>query len=306
MLEISFIAGKAGRLDVVLASEVRGISRSKAAESARLGRVCVNGKNAKPSFAVSPGDVVRLQMPQLMPLQPQAEDIPLDTVYEDEYVVVVAKPRGMVVHPAAGNWNGTMVNALLHRLGSEFCQKGIRPGIVHRLDKDTSGLLMVAKTHEAKLELQQQLAARKTRREYLAIAIGVPKQLNGVVNLPIARHPVKRKQMAVVEGGRHAVTHYRVLENLGGFCLLGLRLETGRTHQIRVHMAALGHPILGDPVYGSKHYPNNIQKIEGQLLHAAMLGFKHPATGQWMEFEAEPPQVFEDILAKLRARHQGG
>lgn len=279
------------------------MSRSKAAVLARSSQVLVNDKVAKANHILYPEDVVRYEPPAPAPILLTPEDIPLKILYEDDDVLVLDKPRKMVVHPAVGNWSGTLVNALLwhwQKDGISITDESsalMRPGIVHRLDKDTSGVLMVAKNDYALKNLHNQLHERTVLREYLAITIGTPKQEKGSVDSPIARHKTDRKKMAVVEGGRRAVTHYEVVEALRGYSLLRLRLETGRTHQIRVHMSSIGFPILGDSPYGGQ--PKGVIRADGQLLHARMLGFTHPRTGMELRFETPPPQYFTDILNLL-------
>ncbi|MFZ5632844.1 MAG: RluA family pseudouridine synthase [Bacillota bacterium] len=287
------------RLDVFLSGENPELSRSHIQKLIDGGMVEVNGLPAKASHRVKPGDSVILRVPP--PVEPvvEPEPIPLDIYYEDADVVVVNKPRGMVVHPAEGNYSGTLVNALLNRCRDLSGINGVmRPGIVHRLDKDTSGLLMVAKNDFAHLELARQLSARTVERRYLAMAHGVLKSDRGVVDAPIGRHPRDRQKMAVVaRNGKPAVTHYRVLESYRDLSYLELRLETGRTHQIRVHMAYLGHPLLGDLKYGPGR---NRFGLEGQFLHAGLLGFVHPRSGEKMAFEAPLPGDLQGILDKLR------
>lgn len=224
----------------------------------------------------------------------------MNIVYEDEDLLVVNKPQGMVVHPAAGNYTGTLVNALLYHCGDSLSAINgvVRPGIVHRIDKDTSGLLVVAKNNEAHLKLSEQIKARKAVRRYYALLNGLLK-VDGTVNKPIGRHPAMRKKMAVVQGGREAVTHYRILEQFTGYTLVECILETGRTHQIRVHMASIGHSVAGDPVYGLKKEKFNLQ---GQLLHAKTIWLVHPRTGEYMEFSSELPAYFTAVLNKLRKK----
>ena len=282
-----------GRLDVFIAAHA-GITRSQVKNLIGQGGVTVNGRPAKASQIVSAGDVVHwtVEPPKSAAALPQ--DIPLDIVYQDADIAVVNKPRGMVVHPAAGNRDGTLVNALLFQIGDLSGIGGeIRPGIVHRLDKETSGLLVVAKNDAAHLSLSGQIKAKQARRVYRAVLDGVLKTDGGTVNQPVGRHKTDRKKMAVVPGGRSAVTHYRVLERLRGHTYVECILETGRTHQIRVHMKFLGHPVTGDEIYGKK-YPC------GQLLHAYRLGLVHPRTGEAMEFTAPLPAYFEEALEKLR------
>ncbi len=237
-----------------------------------------------------------------MPLEPlklEAENIPLDIVYEDEDIIVVNKPQGMVVHPAVGHPSHTLVNALLyHTRDLADSPEGFRPGIVHRIDKDTSGLLMVAKNAAARESLEKQLAAKSNKRQYLAIVHGNFAEEEGTIDAPIGRNPKDRKQMAVVEKGKSAVTHFKVLEQYQGYSLVECQLETGRTHQIRVHMAYIGHPLAGDPLYG----PRKTLPGHGQFLHAKTLGFEQPSTGEWLEFSVQPPEIFQQTVADLRKK----
>jgi 23S rRNA pseudouridine1911/1915/1917 synthase len=293
-------AGDAGRrLDVFLAAETPELSRSHIQKLIAEGMAEVNGTPARSSYRLKPADSVVLRVPP--PLEPvvEPEPIPLDIYFEDACVVVVNKPRGMVVHPAEGNRSGTMVNALLYHCRDLSGIGGfIRPGIVHRLDKDTSGLLMAAKNDFAHLELARQLSERKVERRYLALAHGIFKNDRGVVDAPIGRHPRDRQKMAVTpESGKPAVTHYNVLGRHGNFTYLELKLETGRTHQIRVHMSFLGHPLVGDVKYGPAR---NIFGLEGQFLHAAALGFTHPRSGERMSFEAPLPGELQVVLDGIR------
>ncbi|SHI52075.1 RluA family pseudouridine synthase [Desulfofundulus thermosubterraneus] len=287
------------RLDVFLAKENPDLSRSHIQRLIAEQQVTVNGEPARSSYRVKPGDEVVLKIPLPRELEVVPENIPLDIYYEDADVVVVNKPRGMVVHPAEGNYSGTLVNALLFHCRDLSGVNGImRPGIVHRLDKDTSGLIMVAKNDFAHLELARQLKDRRVTRRYTALAHGNFKEDRGTVDAPIGRHSRDRQRMAVVgRGGRHAVTHYEVRERFGQYTLLELKLETGRTHQIRVHMAYLGHPLVGDLKYGPARPHFGLQ---GQFLHAATLGFHHPRWGEYLEFTAPLPGELVDILARLR------
>lgn len=287
------------RLDVYLAREARELSRSYIQKLLAEGRVTVNGRAARASYRVKAGDVVILEIPELEGLDLAPEAVPLDIYYEDGDLLVVNKPRGMVVHPAEGNYRGTLVNALLYHCRDLSGISGVeRPGIVHRLDKDTSGLLVVAKNDAAHLDLAAQLKERRVTRRYLALVHGWVKGDKGTIDAPIGRDPRDRQKMAVVaRNAREAVTHYRVLERLGNYTLLELRLETGRTHQIRVHLAFIGHPVAGDPKYG----PHRIHfGLEGQFLHAAVLGFNHPRTGAYLEFSAPLPLELEAVLRGLR------
>ena len=287
------------RLDVFLA-ERADLTRSRAEKLIRDGLAQVDEKRVeKPGLTLKAGQAVELTVPEVKPSTVEAQDIPLEIVYQDDDLAVVYKPSGMVVHPAAGNPDGTMVNALLMHLdGLSGIGGEIRPGIVHRIDKDTSGLLLVAKNDRAHVKLAEQIAAHSIERAYRAIVIGHMKADEGDVDAPIGRHPTDRKKMAIVPGGREARTHWRVLEPLRGATLLECVLSTGRTHQIRVHMASLGHPVLGDPVYGPKKSPYPVEG--GQLLHAFRLGFVHPTTGEFMKFEAEPEPRFMEWYRKLR------
>ena len=286
------------RLDVI-AAQAADITRSRAGALIKDGLVLVNGiAQIKAGLKLKAGDCITVTLPDAAPSEVVAQDIPLDILYQDEDLAVVYKPSGMVVHPAAGNPDGTLVNALMHRLDHLSGIGGeIRPGIVHRIDKDTSGLLLVAKNDFAHLSLSEQIKEHSVQRAYMAIAIGGMKQEEGSVEGPIGRHPVDRKKMAIVPDGRYAMTHWRVLEELKGATLLECRLTTGRTHQIRVHMASIGHPLLGDPLYGPKKMPHPVHG--GQLLHAFRIGFVHPRSGEEMLFEAPPEQRFENWRRKL-------
>lgn len=287
------------RIDA-FAAAAAGITRSRAAALIAYGRVLLNGRAAVKSDRVTVGDSVTLAIPAPEEYNITPENIPLDIVFEDDDLLVVNKPKGMVVHPAAGNYRGTLVNALMYRCGDTLSGINgvLRPGIVHRIDKNTSGLLVVAKNDLAHTGLAEQLKTHTLAREYSAVVYGGFKEENGTVNAPIGRHPVKRKQMAVVrENGKEAVTHYTVVSRFNGFTQLKLRLETGRTHQIRVHMAYIGHPVAGDDVYGPKKV---ITELCGQCLHAGKIGFIHPRSGEHMEFTAPLPEYFGNFLKKLQ------
>lgn len=286
------------RLDI-LASEAAQITRSRAGTLIREGRVTVDGEaQTKPGFKPRAGQTIGVHIPEPQPAGVQAENIDIDILYQDADVAVVFKPSGMVVHPAAGNETGTLVNALLNRLDNLSGIGGeIRPGIVHRIDKDTSGLLLIAKNDRAHVSLSEQIRAHSVHRAYQAIVIGGMKQESGTIDAPIGRHPTDRKKMAIVAGGREACTHWQALRPLRAATLIEARLTTGRTHQIRVHMASIGHPVLGDPVYGPKKSPYPV--TGGQLLHAYRIGFVHPATGEEMLFTAPPEERFLHWLKKL-------
>ena len=291
------------RLDAFLAAAF-SLSRSAAERLIEQGRVTLSFGEPNKKYRLKGGEEIELRLPDLAPAEATPQDIPLDIVYEDEDIVVVNKPSGMVVHPAAGNPDGTLVNALLHHCkGSLSGIGGVeRPGIVHRIDKDTAGLLVVAKNDAAHLALSEQLKTHTVSRVYEAIAIGNFKEDRGTVNAPIGRHPVHRKQMAIVrrEGeGREAITHYEVLGRFGQMTHIRCRLETGRTHQIRVHMASLGHPLLGDPVYGgdgTRFEAKHRTLIKGQCLFAGELSLIHPSKGEQMTFRAPIPPEFKELL----------
>ena len=288
------------RLDKFIADSGIELSRSAAVSLIDSGGVTVNGKAENKKYKLAIGDEVNVRIPEPVPYEAKAEDIPLDIVYEDSDLLVVNKPKGMVVHPAAGNYEGTLVNALLFHCGDSLSGINgvLRPGIVHRIDKDTSGLLIVAKNDYAHKLLAEQIKEHSFTREYEAVVFGNLKDESGTVDAPIGRHPVDRKKMCITQkNSKNAVTHYRVLERLKGYTYIQCKLETGRTHQIRVHMASLGHPVAGDLVYGVK---NERVPFTGQCLHARKIGFVHPVTKTYMEFTSPLPAYFEQFLTKLR------
>ena len=287
------------RIDSVLSLLLEGYSRSYIQKLISGNKIYVNNNYVKKNYLLSSNDIVRVIMPEPTPSEAVAEDIPLDIVYEDEHLIVVNKAKGMVVHPAAGNLSGTLVNALLYHCGSLSVINGEeRPGIVHRIDKDTSGLLVCAKSDEAYRGLQKQFSEHSITRVYRAVVYFGFDEDSGTVDAPIGRDPKNRLKMAIVNDGKRAITHWRVKERFNGFTEIEARLETGRTHQIRVHMTSINHPLLGDEVYGNvKKHP---YKTEGQMLHAGILGFVHPVTGQFMEFTSEPPDIYLNTLEKLK------
>lgn len=292
------------RLDVYV-FETLGITRSSAQGMIDAGLVTVNGKAEGKNYRLRLGDDIEIEEQEPKELNVEAENIPLDIVFEDDDIIVINKPSGMVVHPAPGNESGTLVNALLyHCKGSLSGINGvIRPGIVHRIDKDTSGLLVVAKNDESHVFLSSLLKDHGIKRVYHAIVVGHYKENSGTVNAPIGRHPVDRKKMAVVAGGREAITHYEVIEEYPSFTYARFQLETGRTHQIRVHTSYIGHPIIGDEVYGggkTTFEKNNKALLDGQILHAKILSFPHPRTKEIVTFECELPDNFQKLLEKLR------
>ncbi|MDE6492916.1 MAG: RluA family pseudouridine synthase, partial [Lactobacillus sp.] len=286
-----------GRLDKYISDKIPDLSRTRVKELVKEGNILVNSKKEKVSYKVQENDQISVIVPAVKPLNIEPEDIPLDIIYEDADVIVVNKPQGMVVHPSAGHPDHTLVNALLyHTRDLADSPEGFRPGIVHRIDKDTSGLLMIAKNAKARESLEDQLAHKTNKRQYLAIVHGNFGEEDGLVNAPIGRNPHDRKKMAVVENGKNAITHFKVLEQFNGYSLIMCQLETGRTHQIRVHMAYIGHPVAGDPLYG----PRKTLKGKGQFLHAKVLGFEQPTTHEWLEFQVDPPHIFEERLSELR------
>ena len=293
-------ADQAGeRLDAFLARSLPDLTRSAAQRLLEEGAVTLGGKPAKKNTKTAPGDVVEVILPDPQPVEVVPQNIPLDIVYEDADVIVVNKPVGLVVHPAPGHPDGTLVNALLYHCGESLSgiNGELRPGIVHRIDRDTSGLIIAAKNDRAHLALSAQLQDHTLARVYQAVVVGNLREDSGTVNAPIGRHPVDRKKMAIEpRNGRPAVTHWRVLARYPGYTHVECRLETGRTHQIRVHMASIGHPLLGDTVYGSKKpWPG----LAGQCLHARKLRFLHPATGEPVEVECPLPDWFEKVLKQL-------
>jgi len=289
------------RIDKIISSEIEDISRSGVQSLIKDGLVKANGKIILKSAKLSQGDEIVVSIPNPVELDVLAENIPIDIVYEDDDLLVVNKKKGMVVHPALGNYNGTLVNALMYHCGNSLSGINgvVRPGIVHRIDKDTSGLLIVAKNDFSHTRLAEQIKEHSFKREYRAVVYGKIKTDEGTVDAPIGRNPNDRKKMTVTSVGsfRNAVTHYVVDGLYDGFTEITLRLETGRTHQIRVHMAYIGHPVAGDVVYGPK---KAITSLNGQCLHAGLIGFIHPRTGDYMEFRAPLPEYFTNFILKLR------
>ena len=287
------------RLDAFLASSLDGLTRSQAARLIESGEVAVNGKTAGKSYKLAGGEDIAVTLPEPEPVEAVPQGIPLDVVYEDADVIVVNKPSGMVVHPAPGHPDGTLVNALLYHCAGTLSGIGgaLRPGIVHRIDRDTSGLIIAAKNDAAHQYLSAQLADHTLARTYECIVVGALREDRGTVDAPIARHPTDRKRMAVVAGGREAVTHWEVIARYPGYTHVRCRLETGRTHQIRVHMAYIGHPILGDTVYGAK---KEVPGLTGQCLHAVGLRFLHPRTHEVVELSCPLPEEFTRMLQKIR------
>lgn len=288
------------RIDKFLAENNPQLTRSAIQKIIDDGGVTINDTVISKNYKCKEGDSISITVPDAKPMEALSENIPLDIVYEDDDLLVVNKPKGMVVHPACGNWSGTLVNALLHHCGDSLSGINgvIRPGIVHRIDKDTSGLLIVAKNDFAHLHLAQQIKEHSFTRAYETVVYGNIKEDSGTINQPIGRNPKDRKKMAVTfKNSKNATTHYQVIQRYNGFTHIRCILETGRTHQIRVHTAHIGHPVAGDEVYGPKKV---ITKLNGQCLHAKHIGFVHPRTQQWLEFETELPAYFTDFIKTLK------
>lgn len=290
------------RIDKYLSAQMETLSRSYLQKLLKEGQVFVNGAAVKPNYKVARKDEIRVSLPKEQEPEIEAENIPLDILYEDTDLLVVNKPKNMVVHPAAGHYEHTLVNALMYHCRNQLSGINgvLRPGIVHRIDKDTTGALVVCKNDMAHQGLAEQLAVHSITRRYRAVVHGNLKENTGTIEGTIGRHPTDRKKMTMnVKNGKPAVTHYQVLERLNGYTYVECRLETGRTHQIRVHMAAIGHPLLGDELYGPKKCP--VKNLQGQTLHAMVLGFQHPGTKTYMEFTAPLPEYFQNLLKKLKS-----
>lgn len=288
------------RIDKFLTESCPDYTRSFLQKLLKSELVEVNGKPVKSSYKTAAGDTVTFEVPEAVEAEITAQEMPLDILYEDEDVILINKPKGMVVHPAAGHYEGTLVNGLMHHCREQLSGiNGVmRPGIVHRIDMDTTGVLIVCKNDLAHNSIAEQLKVHSITRKYYAVVFGSLKDDEGTIHAPIGRHPNDRKKMSInSKNGKDAVTHYKVLERFHGYTLVECRLETGRTHQIRVHMASIGHPLLGDQVYGPAKQPFRLQ---GQTLHAGVFGFLHPRTGEYMEFSAPLPKYFEELLEKLR------
>ena len=304
MDQINLISDMNGeRIDRFLSGNLEDLSRSYIQKLMKDGRILVNGKPVKANYKLSAGDEICVSVPEPETLDIQPENIPLDILYEDDDILIVNKPKGMVVHPSPGHYSHTLVNAVLYHCGENLSGINgvIRPGIVHRIDMDTTGSLLICKNDRSHQILAEQLKEHSITRRYHAVVYGNFKEERGTVNAPIGRHPVDRKKMSTKSSsGRPAVTHYRVLERFGNYTYIECELETGRTHQIRVHMSSIGHPILGDAVYGPAKCPFN---LEGQTLHAKILGIRHPSTGEYTEFDAPLPEYFVSLLNLLRKQN---
>ncbi len=287
------------RLDLYIATNRENISRTNAKRLIEEGNVLVNDKKEKVSYKVQLNDVIVINEPEIKEVNLKAQNIPIDVVYEDSDIIVVNKPKGLVVHPANGNWDGTLVNAIMEICKDSLSGIGgeLRPGIVHRLDKDTSGLLIIAKNDKAHINMSNQIKDRLVKKIYYALVRGVVSENEATIDMPIGRSSKDRKKMAVTKNGKEAVTHFKVLERFRKYTLLEVKIDTGRTHQIRVHLSEIGHPVVGDEVYSNG---KNEFGIKGQLLHAKSLDFRHPITGTEMHLEAELPKEFVDVLQQLR------
>ncbi len=287
------------RLDAYIASKLNSISRTNVKRLVEDGNIVVNGRVQKVSYKVQENDEINVEIPEAKELDIQAENIPIEVIYEDSDIIVVNKPKGLVVHPANGNWDGTLVNAIMAICKDSLSGIGgeIRPGIVHRLDKDTSGLLIIAKNDKAHLNMSEQIKNREVKKIYYALVRGVIPENEATINMPIGRSTKDRKKMAVTKDGKEAITHFKVIERFPKYTLLEVKIDTGRTHQIRVHLSEIGYPVVGDEVYSNG---KNEFGVHGQLLHAKSLDFKHPITGKQMHLEAELPEEFSNVLKRLR------
>lgn len=301
ILELYVDEEASDRLDAFIANELDNVSRTYIQKLIKDGRIEVNGSLKKAKYLVQEGDRISIDLPETKKIEILPEDISIDIIYEDEDIVVVNKPQGMVVHPAPGNYSGTLVNSLLYHVDSlSYTNDMTRPGIVHRLDKDTSGVLVVAKNDSSHISLVNQLKERSVYREYIALVHDVIKENSGTIDKPIGRDPKNRKKMTVIEtNSKEAITDFQVLKRYDKYTLIKLQLQTGRTHQIRVHFSHINHPVVGDPVYSNRK--NNF-KLDMQLLHARKIGFIHPRTGEAVEFQCDPPHVFKTIIKKLDNR----
>lgn len=286
------------RLDLFVISVIKDLSRMNAKRLIEDGNVKVNSKNSKVSYKVQNGDIIEIHIPEAKQLDLKAQEIPIEVVYEDSDIIVVNKPKGLVVHPANGNWDGTLVNAVMAICKDSLSGIGgeVRPGIVHRLDKDTSGLLIIAKNDKAHINMSNEIKNREVKKVYIALVRGIVAENEATINMPIGRSNKDRKKMAVVKNGKEAITHFKVIKRFDKYTLLEVKIDTGRTHQIRVHLSEIGYPVVGDEIYSNG---KNEFGVHGQLLHAKSLDFKHPITGKDMHLEAELPEEFKNVLKKL-------
>ncbi|KPU43991.1 ribosomal large subunit pseudouridine synthase D [Oxobacter pfennigii] len=288
------------RIDLYLSKSMEDVTRSYIQKLIEDKKVLVNQKTVKSNYKINENDIIEVDIPQPVELKIEAQEIDLDILYEDDDLIVINKPQGMVVHPAPGNYSGTLVNALLKKCTNLSGINGVlRPGIVHRIDKDTSGVLLAAKNDLAHKSLAAQIKDHTVNRRYIAMVEGVIKNDSGIIEGSIGRHARDRKKMDVIKGGKPAITHFKVLDRYNGYTLIEAKLETGRTHQIRVHMSHIGYPVVGDPVYG---YKNQKFNLKGQALHAYILGFNHPRSGVYMEFAAPLPEYFNELIEKIKMK----
>ena len=303
MKELEVIEQVNKRIDAYMAEKYEDISRVAIQRLIETGKILVNGKKVKASYKVQVNDKITMEEEKAVEVELKAQDIPVEIIYEDRDIIVVNKPKGMVVHPANGNPDGTLVNAIMAICKDSLSGIGgeIRPGIVHRLDKDTSGILIVAKNDKAHINLSEQIKEHKVKKTYIALVKGIVKENNATINMPIGRSEKDRKKMAVTKKGKEAITHFKVLKRYDKYTLLEINIETGRTHQIRVHLSQIGYPIVGDEVYSKG---KNEWNIKGQCLHAKSLDFKHPVTNENMHLEAKIPQYFKKILEELKEREK--
>lgn len=289
------------RIDSFVSNKISDLSRTMIVKLIESDNIKVNGKSQKPSYKIQAGDKISIEIPEIKEVDLKAQDIPINIIYEDNDIIVINKEKGMVVHPAEGNWDGTLVNAIMAHCKDSLSGIGgeLRPGIVHRLDKDTSGILIIAKNDKAHINLSEQIKNREVKKKYIALVRGIIPENEATINMPIGRSTKDRKKMEVTKNGKEAITHFKVLKRYGKYTLLEVKIDTGRTHQIRVHLAEIGYPVVGDMVYSNG---KNEFGVVGQMLHAQSLDFKHPTTGKKMHLEAELPEYFKKIIEQEEAK----
>lgn len=289
------------RIDSFVSNKISDLSRTMIVKLIESDNIKVNGKSQKPSYKIQAGDKISIEIPEIKEVDLKAQDIPINIIYEDDDIIVINKEKGMVVHPAEGNWDGTLVNAIMAHCKDSLSGIGgeLRPGIVHRLDKDTSGILIIAKNDKAHINLSEQIKNREVKKKYIALVRGIVPENEATINMPIGRSTKDRKKMEVTKNGKEAITHFKVLKRYGKYTLLEVKIDTGRTHQIRVHLAEIGYPVVGDMVYSNG---KNEFGVVGQMLHAQSLDFKHPTTGKKMHLEAELPEYFKKIIEQEEAK----
>lgn len=289
------------RIDSFVSNKISDLSRTMIVKLIESDNIKVNGKSQKPSYKIQAGDKISIEIPEVKEVDLKAQEIPINIIYEDNDIIVINKEKGMVVHPAEGNWDGTLVNAIMAHCKDSLSGIGgeLRPGIVHRLDKDTSGILIIAKNDKAHINLSEQIKNREVKKKYIALVRGIVPENEATINMPIGRSTKDRKKMEVTKNGKEAITHFKVLKRYGKYTLLEVKIDTGRTHQIRVHLAEIGYPVVGDMVYSNG---KNEFGVVGQMLHAQSLDFKHPTTGKKMHLEAELPEYFKKIIEQEEAK----